>query len=444
MTRPAGGAVSATTPARYQAAAWLLVAVAALAVAATVFPAYPGWLTGIIGWIAVLLLWPRLPGAQARVVLALVTAGLAGVIWGAAGGVAGLYTRALAQNIPLIAMLIAVSFLRLINTGPGVAGEQLSTGRGALLKTMIGVHLFGAVINFSAVAIFADRLSARAKLTLEQATGLSRAFMVGALWSPFFGAMAVTLTVAPEASLARLMATGIPLSALGIAVTWVVLSSARYNHARDFVGYPLHLEALWVPAVLAIGVLVVHEVQRAWSVLAIITVLAPLLTVATLLVREGNRTGRSLLRLVRLRLPEMCGEVSLFLAAGVLSAGMAGAIVALDLRVPFERFGGLEASIVLLAGNLVAWLGVHPVILISVVGPWLATLDPDPTLLAMTFLMTWGIGLTACPMSNTLVAINARYHVSFADLVRRNRTFSVVMTLPGLAVLNGYALFAGR
>jgi len=418
------------------------VLVAALSVAGGLIPAYPDWLTGIAGWAACALLWPRLSGAQARVVLALLVAGLAGIAWGMASGGAGLIERALAQNIPLIGMLIAVFFLRLISTGPSASGEPLSTGRMALLRTLLGVHLFGSVINFSAVAIFADRFSARAKLTLEQAMGLSQAFMTGALWSPFFGAMAVTLTVAPEASLGRLMAVGIPLAALGIALTWTTLSSERYGHAREFAGYPIRLEALWVPAALAVGVLLVHELERRWSVLVIITLLAPVLTVATLLVREGNRTGASLLRLIRLRLPEMSGELSLFLAAGALSAGMAGVIAALGLGVPFDRFGGFEASLVFLGVTAFAWLGFHPVILISVVGPWLAPLEPDATLLAMTFLMTWGTGLVACPMANTLVAIHARYAVPFRELVRRNRTFSFAMSAAALAVLNAYAFFA--
>jgi len=64
---------------------------------------------------------------------------------------------------------------------------------------------------------------------------------------------------------------------------------------------------------------------------------------------------------------------------------MAGVIAALDLGVPFTHFGGTEASIVLVVITLLAWVGFHPVILVSVVGPWLAPLDPEPNLLAMTF-----------------------------------------------------------
>lgn len=424
---------------RYTLAAWLLIAVAALSVVSDLLPAYPDWLTGIIGWVACALLWPRLARRQSLVAILLVICGLVGTIWGAASGRPGLMQLALAQNIPLIGMLIAVSFLRLVSVSPGAAGEQLSTGRYALLRTLIGVHLFGVVINFSAVAIFADRLTARARLTLAQTLALSQAFMVGALWSPFYGAMAVALTAAPGASLARLMAVGLPVTVAAILLTWFTLSSKRHGHARDFVGYPIRFESLWVPAVLAVGVLVVHQLRPTWSVLAIIAALAPLVTVITLIAREGNRAAASIKRLIEVGLPEMGGEMSLFLAAGVLSAGMAGMIAALDLGLPFQRFGGFEASVVLVVINLFAWLGFHPVIMVSVAGPWLAPLHPDPTLLAMTFLMTWGVGLPACPMANTLLAMHSRYGIPYQTVLARNRVYSLDLTILCVAVLNVYA-----
>lgn len=424
---------------RYTLAAWLFVAVVALVVVGGVVPGFSHGVTGVIGWAACALLWPRLTRTQTRIVLSLLAVGIAGVAWGTAAGRAGLIERALAQNIPLIGMLIGVSFLQLISTSRAEDTRAPDVGRFALLRTLLGVHLFGAVINFSSVAIFADRLSVRGRLSIEHAMGLSQAFIVGALWSPFYGAMAVALTAAPGASLGRLMSVGIPLTVVALLLTWTTLASARFGHAKTFVGYPVRFEALWVPAVLALGVLTVHELRPAWSVLAAIAAFAPLVTAITLLAREGPRASSSMHRLVKVRLPEMGGEMSLFLAAGVLSAGMAGIIAALDLGVPFARFGGLEASIVVTVITLLAWVGFHPVIMVSVVGPWLAPLDPDPNLLAMCFLMTWGIGLTGCPMSNTMLAMQSRYQAPFGDLLRENRWFSLKMTLVAIAVVNLYA-----
>ncbi|MGE5524128.1 MAG: hypothetical protein ACM3SS_10460 [Rhodospirillaceae bacterium] len=430
-------------PLRNAAAAWLLVSVVVLSVVGSLIPRFPGWINGVIAWSACACLWPRLSRRQAIVVMLLVAFGLAGIAAGISHGESGLVDKALAQNTPLIGMLIAVSFLQLISVARSSGDAVLSKGKLALARTLIGVHLFGAVINFSAVAIFADRLTARTRLTLPQAMALSQAFIVGAVWSPFYGAMAVALTIAPNASLGLLMAVGAPVAAIGLCVSWLMLSSARYGRAEGFEGYPLHLESLWVPAVLAAGVLVIHEYRPGWSVLAVIAALAPLVTVGTLLVRDGSGTWPALHRLITIRLPEMGGETSLFLSAGVLAAGIAGFIAALDIGVPFERYGWAEASMTFIVTNLFAWIGFHPVILASVIGPWLAPVNPDPNLVAMTFLMSWGVALTACPMSNSILALHGRYGVPFATLLARNRLYSVLLTVVCVAVMFFYCVWKG-
>ncbi len=194
---------------------------------------------------------------------------------------------------------------------------------------------------------------------------------------------------------------------------------------------------------LAAGVLAVHEWQPRWSVLAIIAALAPLVTIVTLLARDVGRTAPILLQLVHRGLPAMNGELTLFLAAGILSAGMNGTIDALQLGMPFAQFGALESSLVLVVMNACAWVGLHPIILVSVLGPWLTPLQPDQTLLAMTFLMSWGIGLTACPMSNTMLAMAGRYGLPFGELLGQNRRYSMKMTVVCIVVLHIYGLVAG-
>ena len=93
--------------------------------------------------------------------------------------------------------------------------------------------------------------------------------------------------------------------------------------------------------------------------------------------------------------------------------------------------------------NVCAWLGLHPIILVSVLGPWLMPLKPDQTLLAMSFLMSWGVGLTACPMSNTMLAMAGRYGLPFGKLLGMNRRFSLKMTVICVAVLYIYAALTG-
>ncbi len=430
------------SPVTDRVAAWLLASVSVLAVIGDFIPAWPDWITGVIGWTACALLWCRVKPVQRRIIFLLLAFGGAGVAWGISAGHAGLLNRALSQNLPLIGMLIAVSFLQLIGTRAGADDKRLSTGPGALFRTLVGVHLFGSVINFSAMAIFADRLSAHKKLSLDQATALSQSFIIGALWSPFYGAMAVALTFAPGASLTRLISIGLPVALIGIGWSWFTLSSPRHGGAREFEGYPLHLEALWVPFMLVVSVLVLHEWQPSWSVLAIITLSAPAITALTLLARDGNRAGAAMVRVVEVRLPEIGGEMALFMAAGVLSAGMAGMVSALHIGLPFSHFGATEAGITAVGITLAAWLGFHPVILGMVVGPWFAQLNPDPNLLAMSILMPWAFGLTACPLGNSLLALQARYDVSMRDLLLRNRWFGFQMLMLSVIVLQLYERIA--
>jgi hypothetical protein len=419
-------------------APWLLAAVIPLSVVSALWRTFPMWIAGVVAWIACALLWPRLDATRRRVILIMVACGLAGIMWGHAAGQRGLVAAALAQNIPLIAMLAAVSFLQLISTAHRGDDERLTAGPLALARTLIGVHLFGSVINFSAVAIFADRLARRAGLSLEQAVGLSQAFCVGAFWSPFYGAMAVALTVAPGASLITLMSVGLPLAAAGLMLSWIMLSAPGRGGARDFEGYPLHLQALWVPFVLALCVLVIHHREPRWSVLAVIALLAPTVTAAVLLLVRGRRAPAALARLITVRLPEMAGELSLFLAAGVISAGMMGVIAALDLALPFAHFGPLQAGGVLIVIVLAAWIGLHPIIPVAVIGPWVAPLDPDQTLLAMVFLLAWGLGTVGCPMSGTILALHGRYSIPLASLLRRNRVFGMWMLALCVAAVAGY------
>ncbi|NBR29707.1 MAG: hypothetical protein EBT83_15050, partial [Betaproteobacteria bacterium] len=100
--------------------------------------------------------------------------------------------------------------------------------------------------------------------------------------------------------------------------------------------------------------------------------------------------------------------------------------------------GATEAGITATVITFAAWLGFHPVILGMVVGPWLAQLNPDPNLLAMSLLMPWAFGLTACPLGNTILAMNARYQVSTRELLNRNRVFSFQMLVLSIIVLQIY------
>ena len=422
------------TSARDRAGGAALVVLALIAVAHQVHPPFPLWYAGVAGWAAVILLWPRLGSKQRVPVVVMLVLGALGIAWSDARGQAGLVQSALSMNDAVVAMLVAVTFLQLVTLAEGGGAGALPRGRAALARTLFGVHLFGGVINLSTVMIVGERVAGAGRLSREQVMALTRAFGMAAFWSPFWAAMAIALTYAPGARLSVLLAAGVPLAAVGLALVWLELTSARERGGADFVGYPMSAGALAIPLVLAIGVLTMNALLPGWSLLIVVTVLAPLVAAALLLWREGAAaTARRLLHHVRTRLPGMAGEVSLFMSAAAFAAGIGGVLSAIGPGLPLQAFGGPAAAVMMALVVLLAMGGLHPIITISVASTWIAPVGPDPNLLALTILTAWGIGTFVNPLSGMALSLYGRFGVSGRDVLRWNVQFALKMV--GVAAL---------
>ncbi len=416
-------------------AGWLLLATIVTAVLHTFLPLFPKGVAGALAWSAGCLLWPELPRQTRRQVLILLLIGSLGIAWGLQGGVAPDWGMMLAGNALLLAMLAAVSFLRLIARPETEANEALPRGRRAVWSTLLGVHLFGAVINLSSVFIMGDRISREGRLNRAQTVVLTRGFTAAAFWSPFFAAMAAAMTYAPGASLPQVWLMGMPLAAIGLLLTGV------FCREHDvFTGYPMHLSALALPGLLALAVLLLHQWHGEWHILGVISLLAPALSVTTVVLRRPAPLQR-LRQHVEESLPGMQNELSLFLAAGIMAAGLNAVFAGFGGWLPFERFGGTEASQVLIFMLATSILGVHPVINIAALGTLLAPLEPDGTLLAMTFLSAWAIGVACSPFSGINLAMQGRYGQGGLDSLRWNGLYSLIMLALSIAALNLYAEF---
>lgn len=414
-------------------AGWLLLGAVIAAVAHTLLSQTPKVTIGLLTWGAGVLLWPDLPFHTRRQVAILSGIGLTGIGWGLLQGVAPDLEMALAGNSLLLGMLAAVSFLRLIARPQTQAGERLPTGRRAVWSTLLGVHLFGAVINLSSVFIMGDRISRQGRLSRIQSVILTRGFTSASFWSPFFAAMAAAMTYAPGASLPKLWSMGIPLAAAAL-----LLTALGYRDRETFIGYPMHLSALTLPGLLALAVLLLHQWRSDWHILGIISLLAPSLSLLVLIARRREALER-LGRHIRVELPGMQNELALFLAAGLMAAGLNAVAAGFGGWLPFDRFGGLESSLVLLFMVATSTLGVHPVINIAALGTLLAPLRPDGTLLAMTFLAAWGIGVACGPFSGINLSLQGRYAQRALDSLRWNGVYAVVMLVLALALLNLFA-----
>ncbi|MCG5534457.1 hypothetical protein [Ectothiorhodospira mobilis] len=398
----------------------------------------PRWPAAAFAWGAGLLLWPTAGTLARRQALMLAGGGVLGLIIAWAQGATLDWGRIFGANVPLLIMLAGVSFLRLaIPMDAGESARQNATGPRALRGTVLSTHLFGAVINLSAVFITGDHMQRNGRLTRRQATVITRSFSSASFWSPFFAAMATVLIYAPGSSPTRLMAIGLPLAVIALLVT---LLDRNTHDDAGFVGYPIRLGTLWLPGLLALAVLSLHQWHPEWSVLAMIAVLGPAAAVIRLS-GQPQRLVPVMHHHVGHKLPRMVNELWLFLSAGVLAGGLSSVLTVLGNDwLPFTSFGGVEAAITLALLILASVIGVHPAASIAVLGTVLMPVTDDPNLLGATFLAAWAIGINASPLSGLNLAVAGHYDLRSRNLLFWNAGYTVIMYLAACAVLGLYAV----
>jgi len=392
----------------------------------------PLWIAGIAAWLAALLLFSdtsRILKAQVSLIL---LAGIAMIFY--AQGQATLFNpgSVISSNTGLLTMIAAVGFLRLVVIPDSLQEESLPIGRKAFLQTIIGLNISSSIINISAPIMIADRIHRKRPLKRFSAQTFTRIFCGVSSWSPFFGAMAVVLTYVNQASLGWIIVAGFPFMLIG-AIGVYVEARLRYpQEVENFVGYPTHLSALKIPAILIVTVVAMSQIFSTIPILVVIAMSALLVTSSTLLVRNGLAAS-----LTRLRqhstdgLPRMVNELCLFLAAGVLAAGISALIQQGVVENPFTQFDAITAAEVLGIMLFCAFCGIHPIIMISSFAPMIMTLDPDPNLLAAAFLFAWHLGTCSNPLSGTNLVFQGRYSISGWKFAFWNWPYALIMLLVG-------------
>ncbi|OPX56638.1 hypothetical protein SAMN02745127_00498 [Oceanospirillum multiglobuliferum] len=422
----------------------LLMALALLLTATRPITAIPLLMPALCLWGALALSWSGLNKATQRQAGVLLGIGISGLLWGGLQQQALPIERALSANTPLLAMLMAVSFLSLVDLTGNKPQKALPSGKSALLQSILGVHLFGAVINMSIVFIMADRF-ARAKresiadsnndsccagvtypcgaeIQVDQMKVLSRGFCAAAFWSPFFAAVAVSLTYAPGAQLMHLIQAGIPMAILGLLITYFEIRPK----ANQFVGYPMQVSNLILPVILASAVVLCRWLLPDLSIIQVISILAPSITILVLLIHKAPLKQR-LLEHSQNRLAKMGGELALFLSAGTMAAGLGVVFTLYADQLPIPELTPVVTSLLLLVMLLLSLLGVHPVISIASLSGLLLPTQPPIDLLAMLFLASWAIGTACSPMSGMNLSMRGRYFISAKQVLRSNLPYGAMM-----------------
>jgi hypothetical protein len=412
-----------TSPVHIRVAGITLYLMILLSVANGLSATVPNWWAGIAGWLAALLLLRRVRRMQLLQSGLILLVGVACLLWSLSQSEPVLWLKALSANQALVTMLAAVSFLRLIAASQMSDDRSEPQGAKAFWKTLLGVHIFGAVINLSAMMIMAERLNQKQPLSLTQAVTLSRGFGTAALWSPFFAAMGVALTNAPGAHLFVLAIAGLPIAAVALWIAGTDIS--KEGDIGQFKGYPLDLSALWMPSLLAMSIMACHFVLPRVPVLTLIALLSILLPFVVLIFKQSSGGVSVYKHHIINVIPNIGSELLLFLAAGVLAVGIGSVMISANITLGFSNFGAWHASGLLIISVILAIAGVHPVITIATAGGLLANIDAAPDLLAMTFLMCWSGGVIASPLSGMHLTLSGRFNISNFKLFMRNRRFSL-------------------
>jgi len=400
----------------------------------------PLWIAGIASWFAAMLLFidtSRILKIQVSVIL---FAGIAMMLY--AQGQAALSDpgSVISSNTGLLTMIASVGFLRLAMIPDNLQEESLPVGPRAFLQTIIGLNISSSIINISAPILIGDRIHRKRPLQRFSAQTFTRIFCGVSSWSPFFGAMAVVLTYVSDASLVWIIVAGFPFMLVGAIAVYIEARLRYPDEVENFVGYPTHLAALKIPAMLIITVVTLSQLIPDIPILLLISISALLVTSTTLLLRNGF-TGT----VARLRdycnegLPRMVNELCLFLAAGVLAAGISALIHNGVVDNPFTQFDAISAAEVLAIMLFCAICGIHPIIMISGFAPMIMTLDPDPNLLAVTFLFAWHLGTCSNPLSGTNLMFQGRYSIPGWKLAFWNWPYAILMLLVGALWLQAVA-----
>ena len=389
-------------------------------------------IAGIAAWSAALLLFvdtSRVLKIQVSLILLI---GIAMIAYASRQSAVVDLDGLISANTGLLTMIAAVGFLRLVVVPESRQEEALPVGKKAFLQTLLGLNISSSVINISAPILVCDRIHRQRPIQRFSAQTFTRVFCGVSSWSPFFGAMAVVLTYVSEASLSWIIVAGFPFMVIGFIAVYMEARIRFPDEVENFVGYPTHLSALKVPALLIVTVVLLSQLLAETSILVLIAISGLLVTASVLVVRHGIAGSISRLQAYVVNgLPRIVNELCLFLAAGVLAGGITALIQLGVFTNPFTQFDAHTAIQMLSIMLLCAFCGIHPIIMISSFAPMMLTLNPDPNLLAVTFLFAWHLGTCSNPLSGTNLVFQGRYGIPGWKIAFWNWPYALVMLAIG-------------
>ncbi len=389
------------------------------------------------------------------------------------GDYGALLVDAGARTLPFLVLFLAVLCLQ----GPALASPALRAiggfvaaqppGRRFAAMALAG-HALGAVLNVAGLLLVLSlrdpRLAPRDQMRLT--AGAMRGFGAAAVWSPLFVAMSVVLAALPSLTWLEIAGRSGLVAAAILLLAWIWNRIERGRGGgtapitaprMDPITVPGTAPARLAPGTLARAALILAAlfVPVIWlfeaydlTIPIALGLVAPAMAVtwqasqapAGARGTAAARRGREVFR----GLPGLRNEALLFFAANTFGLGLSAALDPVLLARLSEVLpgSGLSIPILIMAGLLVAGLGVHPIVIVVAVGtvlsPELLHLSDMETALAL--LVVWGMGAIMSPFSGTVLQVARLTNCSpFRVAWVWNARFSLAIGLPVSAVVYAVA-----
>lgn len=387
----------------------------------------------LLAWAFVLIEVPRMSRKQRTPILVLIAAGFGFALWASSRGAELDLLKMMREHLKLVMLLAAVNFIRLATRL--YAGSK-STGMRSFGLTFGGMHLFSSVANFSSLVLIGDQIQNNGRISPLSYILLSRGFSLAIFWSPFLSMIPLILEQVPGVQMQQVYPWSLALVAVGILYT-LLEARLRYNdELPDYRGYPIRPATLFLPALLIGALLITHQLFPSVPMLVVVSSVAVLIPTLIMFSRSGIKTGiTNLQQHITRQLPNARPEVSLFLAAGFLAAGVKSCITTGLISVPFEHTSALVAILTMLATFIIASLGVHQFALFAIFAGLMHDITTTPTLMAVGYIMGVSLSMSGSVFSGLNFIVQAQYHTQSRQMLKHNLPYSLVMLIVTSALL---------
>ena len=328
----------------------------------------------------------------------------------------------IASSLKFLLVFFAVAWMQV----PAKTSPTLMSARQFVLDQPAGrrflilgyaAHILGAFLNLAALTLLSDMVARPKDRQLKDrlAVALMVGFTSASAWSPFYVSVTVVLAALPGLKWVDIALPGLVMGFLVVAVTALIdrlfVRGARPRPAPG----PKVENANWRKLSMLLGALMISvialETIYHLSIPVVLGLLAPPFAVIWLFISLGRRhEARGLPRRVVSSLPNLRGEALIFIGANMFGTGVSRvldpeAVAGLlniaawpDLAKPLA----LAMFIIVIAG-----IGLHPVVLVILVG---TVLPPEvfgmpPVVMALVMLGTWGLSTTSSPFSGTTLVV---------------------------------------